>query len=116
MHAMKIIALLALGLVLSGCGSINTVLRGDEVTSRELIDQKSYCATVPRVYSGVYYDFCLLNAPPEHAGRSGYAMPGLLIDAAVCAVLDTVALPYTVYRQRQDGSIEISPRTWKRES
>jgi len=114
---MKLIALSALGLVLSGCGSINTVLRGDEVTSRELIDQKSYCATVPRVYSGVYYDFCLLNAPaPEHASRSGYNMPGLLIDAAVCAVLDTVALPYTVYRQSQDGSIEISPRTWKRES
>ncbi len=112
---MKLIALLTLGLVLSGCGSINTVLRGDEVTSRELIDQKSYCATVPRIYSGVYYDFCLLNAPPQPS-RDGYAMPGLLIDAAVCAVLDTVALPYTIYRQNQDGSIDISPRTWKRES
>jgi uncharacterized protein YceK len=106
-----------MSLLLSGCGSINTVLRGDEVTSRELIDAKSYCATVPRIYSGVYYDFCVLNAPaPDQPSRSGYGMPGLFVDAVACAVLDTVALPYTIYQQSQDGSIEISRATWRRES
>lgn len=113
---MKTIALLLISLSLAGCGTINTVLRGDEVTSRELLDKKSYCNTVPRIYSGVYYDFCLLNAPapaPEQPGRSGYAMPGLLIDAALCGVLDTVALPYTIYRQSRDGSIEIVRTRWK---
>ncbi|WP_426141148.1 YceK/YidQ family lipoprotein [Pseudomonas sp. DWP3-1-2] len=116
---MKVAGLFVLCLALSGCGSINTVVRGDDVTSRELTREKSYCTTVPRVYSGVYYDFCLLNAPApesEKTRQSGYNMPGLLLDAAVCVVLDTVALPYTVYRQSRDGSIEITRLSWKPES
>jgi uncharacterized protein YceK len=114
---MKTLSLLLVLLALSGCGTINTVFRGDETTSRELLGAKSYCTTVPRIYSGVYYDFCLLNAPePEQPSRSGYGMPGLLVDAAICGVLDTASLPYTIYRQSRDGNIEITRTTWKRGS
>jgi len=36
------------------------------------------------------------------------ATPGLLVDAAVSGVLDTLLLPYTIYKQQADGSIEIN--------
>ena len=32
----------------------------------------------------------------------------LLVDAAVSGVLDTLLLPYTIYKQQADGSIEIN--------
>lgn len=117
---MKHIALLALTLALGACGNIVTVYQGDIATSKQLLDQKSSCGAVPRVYSGVMFDFCMLNAPaPEHPDTSTYGpgqVTGLFVDLAFSGILDTVVLPYTIYRQSTDGSIEISRRNWKRES
>ncbi|MCS3470656.1 uncharacterized protein YceK [Pseudomonas sp. JUb42] len=117
---MKHIVLLALALALSGCGNIVTVYMGDAKTSNFLLDQGSSCGAVPRVYSGVIFDFCMLYGEPASNSRStasgSSAFPILFIDAAASGVLDTVSLPYTIYRQSTDGSIEISRRNWKRES
>ena len=117
---MKRIALFALTLTLGGCGNFITVFKGDLATSNDLLDQKSSCGAVPRVYSGVMFDFCMLNAtPPEHPDQSTYGpgqVTGLFVDLAFSGILDTIVLPYTIYRQSTDGSIEISRRTWKRES
>lgn len=117
---MKHIALLALALTLGGCGNIVTVYMGDIKTSNYLLDQGSSCGAVPRVYSGVIFDFCMLYGEPANNSRSsvsgGSAFPILFIDAAASGILDTVSLPYTIYRQSTDGSIEISRRSWKRES
>ncbi|MFS2160072.1 YceK/YidQ family lipoprotein [Pseudomonas sp. Pseusp122] len=118
---MKHIAILALTLALSACGNIVTVYMGDIKTSNYLLDQGSSCGAVPRVYSGVIFDFCMLYGEPASNSRStvssgSSAFPILFIDAAASGVLDTVVLPYTLYRQSTDGSIEISRRTWKRES
>lgn len=118
---MKRIVLLALTLTLGACGHITTVFQGDVATSNYLLNHKSSCGAVPRVYSGVMFDFCMLYAEAADNDRNSPSsgpgsMPGLFVDMAFSGVMDTLVLPYTIYRQATDGSIEISRRNWKRES
>ncbi|WP_431036174.1 YceK/YidQ family lipoprotein [Pseudomonas yamanorum] len=102
---LKMTAALSIGiLVLSGCGTANTVLREDVAAARELRKQKTYCQSIPRVYSGVAFDFCLLHAVPD---PTGILVPFVLLDITVSGIVDTVVLPYTVYRQGADGNISI---------
>lgn len=94
----------ACSLALSGCGTVSTVLQNDEDAARGLRKQKTYCQSIPRIYSGLAYDFCVLNAPPD---PTGVLVPLILLDLALSGALDTVALPYTVYRQGIDGNLRI---------
>lgn len=94
----------ACSLALSGCGTAVTVLQNDEDAARGLRKQKTYCQSIPRIYSGLAYDFCVLNAPPD---PTGVLVPLVLLDLALSGALDTVFLPYTVYRQGMDGNIKI---------
>lgn len=96
-------------LLIAGCGTINTVVRGDDVASRKLKETRSYCETIPRVYSGISYDFCTLYGPPPsgYAWSAGNLVEALIYDFALSGLFDTVALPYTIYRQTRDGSIFI---------
>lgn len=107
---MKSSFLLLAALMLSGCGTIDTVFREDAVASQELKERKTYCGGVPRIYSGVTYDFCSLHAPEPENGAT-YIGPAsnqaMLLDMAVSGVLDTLLLPYTIYRQHSDGSLII---------
>ena len=91
-------------MALSGCGTAVTVLQNDEDAVRGLRKQKTYCQSIPRIYSGLAYDFCVLNAPPD---PTGVLVPLVLLDLALSGALDTVALPYTIYRQGVDGNIRI---------
>ncbi|VVP96869.1 hypothetical protein PS918_03775 [Pseudomonas fluorescens] len=100
----KAVASGAISLALSGCGTVATVLQDDAAAAQGLRRQKTYCQSIPRVYSGLAYDFCVLNAPPD---PTGVLVPLVLLDLALSGALDTVALPYTVYRQGQDGNISI---------
>ncbi|MFG6202745.1 YceK/YidQ family lipoprotein [Pseudomonas retamae] len=109
---MKIQAMLLATMLLGGCGTIQTVARNDQAAVDGLKEQKSYCGAVPRIYSGLAYDFCTLNAPlasgidpDEHRNA---AIPVVLVDAVVSGALDTLLLPYTIYRQQVDGSIVIN--------
>jgi uncharacterized protein YceK len=97
-----------LSLTLVGCGTTNTVFRDDSVASSELKKKRSYCGSIPRIYSGVAYDFCVLNGPPaaQAVAAVGF-VPLIFFDFVASGVLDTVVLPYTVYRQGKDGSIDI---------
>ncbi|MGW8461301.1 YceK/YidQ family lipoprotein [Pseudomonas sp. CLCA07] len=107
---MKTQAMLLAALMLAGCGTIQTVVRGDEVAAESLKEQKSYCGAVPRIYSGVSYDFCSLNAPLKKGlDAQDYtdAPAVVLIDVVMSGALDTLLLPYTIYRQQADGSIVI---------
>ncbi|MCF5141006.1 YceK/YidQ family lipoprotein [Pseudomonas sp. WS 5532] len=95
-------------LVLGGCGTVTTAFREDGDTVRTLKAKKTYCQSVPRIYSGVVYDLCVLHGPPNSA--SGIALndvPWAFIDVPLSAVLDTLILPYTIYQQNVDGSIEL---------
>ncbi|MBV4454023.1 MULTISPECIES: YceK/YidQ family lipoprotein [Pseudomonas] len=104
---MTIRTLAVLGIVslaASGCGTLNTVFREDIAATRELRKQKTYCEAIPRIYSGLAFDFCLLHATPD---PTGVLIPLALADIAASGVLDTMVLPYTVYRQIEDGNIRI---------
>lgn len=103
--------------LLSGCGSINTVLREDDYAQRELTDLKTRCETIPRVYSGVAYDFCSLNAEYKYGtDTSGPLLAGALLDGVLSGALDTLALPYTLYHQANEGSMTIRRQTWTPEA
>ncbi|VVN70269.1 YceK/YidQ family lipoprotein [Pseudomonas fluorescens] len=91
-------------LALAGCGSFSTVLQDEAEAARDLRKQKTYCQSISRVYSGLAYDFCIFNAPPD---PSGMLVPFVLLDLALSGVFDTVFLPYTIYRQSTDGNINI---------
>jgi uncharacterized protein YceK len=97
--------------MLTGCGTVQTVMMGDESTAKSLNQKKSYCGAVPRIYSGVTYDFCVLFAPLEEgrdAQKYDNAPLGLLVDVVLSGALDTLMLPYTIYRQQADGSIIVN--------
>ena len=94
--------------VLSGCGSVSTVLQGDADAARDLRKKKTYCQSIPRIYSGVAFDFCTLNAPPD---PTGMLAPFVWFDLPLSAVFDTLSLPYTVYRQITDSNLSIY---WRR--
>ena len=91
-------------LALTGCGTALTVLQDDEDAARSLRKQKTYCQSIPRVYSGLAYDFCLLHAPPD---PTGILVPFVLVDLTLSGILDTMSLPYTIYRQAADGNLAI---------
>ncbi len=105
---LRLLILLGMSLIVAGCGTATTLLRGDDVTVRQLNGKKTYCQSVSRIYSGVAYDLCVLHGPPNSAGGlSLNGIPWVILDAPVSAVLDTLVLPYTIYRQSADGSIEL---------
>jgi uncharacterized protein YceK len=108
---MKTLAMLLAAMIFTGCGTFQTVVRSDEAAAKSLKEQKTYCGAVPRIYSGVTYDFCSLHAPPglgidEYKYNNG--TPFVLIDVVISGVLDTMLLPYTIYRQQADGSIIVA--------
>ena len=104
----RLSVLLGIALLMGSCGTTTTVLRGDEVTVRELRGKKTYCQSVSRIYSGVAYDLCVLHGPPNSAGSlSLNGIPWAILDIPVSGVLDTLVLPYTLYRQSADGSLEL---------
>ncbi|AMN78552.1 MULTISPECIES: YceK/YidQ family lipoprotein [Pseudomonas] len=107
---------LVLCCLLTGCGTVTTVFRPDAVASQNLKDSRSHCENVPRIYSGVIYNFCTLNGEPAPdksltsnslKDHSGAALPFVAVDFIASGVVDTLVLPYTLYRQSKDGSIEI---------
>lgn len=109
MSMKKLMTLGVLSWVLSGCGSVSTVLQDDADAARDLRKKKTYCQSIPRVYSGLAFDFCTLNAPPD---PTGMLAPFVLLDLPLSAVFDTLSLPYTIYRQVADSSLSIY---WRRD-
>lgn len=107
---MKFVNLFLLSVMLTGCGTIDTVFRDNRVTSQKLAHWQSHCDSVPRVYSGAVLDFCALHAPPwQQTGLEGQPSTSLmLLDLLLSAVSDTLVLPYTIYLQDRDGSIPKS--------
>jgi len=109
---LRTLALVLPALALSGCGTVNTVVRGDAVAAKNLREWRTRCASLPRVYSGAVYNFCILNGEPNpttDAPGAPAAIPFAIVDIALSGVLDTLVLPYTVYRQLEEGNIELHP-------
>ncbi|WP_339466711.1 YceK/YidQ family lipoprotein [Pseudomonas sp. EA_65y_Pfl2_P74] len=108
---MKIQALMLVAMLLTGCGTVQTVVLSDKSATEQLKTKKTYCGAVPRIYSGVTYDLCMLHAEkPEDVDAFSHnnASFGLLVDAAASGILDTLLLPYTIYKQQADGGIVVN--------
>ena len=90
--------------ILSGCGTVQTVSSESKAVG-DLAEWNSYCPTIPRMYSGVAYQFCNLTGPERTGIHSDpYA---ILVDMAASGVADTVVLPYTSYKQYKHGNMVI---------
>ena len=104
---MRKIALLALSLCVSGCGSVTTVGSPDYSVAANLERKNTYCSSIPRMYSGVAFDFCSLHAPSKGANLNWFA-GYYLVDGIASAVVDTLLLPYTGYQQYTEGSLDLN--------
>jgi uncharacterized protein YceK len=97
-------------LTISGCGSLTSLSKTDAQIAGKLNERKTYCSSMPRVYSGVGFDVCHLNAAPVglEIFPFNYTNTGLaIVDCLPSAVVDTLALVYTVPAQIRLGSIKI---------
>ncbi|SEK64311.1 Protein of unknown function [Pseudomonas agarici] len=96
---------------LAGCGTGSTLLRGDDAVSKSLAGYRTYCQAIPRMYSGVVYDFCVMHGEPtaqwQPDGSPVGNFPLIVLDILVSGVVDTVVLPYTINQQVREGSMVI---------
>ena len=94
--------------LMTGCGTVNTVIRDDSVVQYKLNQARTSCETIPRIYSGVAYDICMLRSEPIRTPSRLDTIPEwILVDLVLSGVLDTVALPFTVFGQMRAGSILV---------
>ena len=104
---MRIPLILLSMICIQACGTVTTLSESDQRISSNLTKQDTYCESVPRVYSGVAYDFCKLNSKPK--GTEVDVLVGFyLLDGVVSAASDTLVLPYTIYQQSEKCSIQIA--------
>lgn len=101
-------SLFPLVFVLTGCGTFQTLAPEKGKVKISYNDRKSYCQSIPRIYSGVAHNFCQLYGEPDRTNyRTAAEFPFWATDTVLCAVTDTLALPYTISRQIQDGSLKV---------
>lgn len=102
------LSLLAAILLVTACGTVRTIAPDQGKVTISYNDKKSYCQSIPRVYSGVAHNFCLMYGEPSKTSYTAAAdLPVWAIDTMLCAVTDTLALPYTISRQVKDGSLKV---------
>lgn len=104
---MRSAALILICMGLGACGSLTTTTQSDYHIYANLKRQNTYCESLPRVYGGLAYDFCRLNANPGTI-HSDLFLGFYLLDGAASAIVDTVLLPYTGYQQYRVGSLNLN--------
>ncbi|WP_440468929.1 YceK/YidQ family lipoprotein [Pseudomonas sp. YH-1] len=61
-----------------------------------------------RLRKGVQTCRCVMNGDGQRRGGALYRVPPMpIFDMGLSAVADTLALPYTLYRQDRDGDIQL---------
>ena len=100
-----------LALFTCSCATIKTIDPPQNHINISHYGKKSYCENIPRIYSGISYNFCLLYGEPSkrvNIGSSLNNVPFVAIDTIFSAVSDTVVLPYTIVMQAEKGSIKVN--------
>lgn len=106
----KLTVLLAAALSCS-CATVKTLSPENNHVVIEHHGNKSYCEEIPRIYSGLSYNFCLFYGEPDRAGTLGNrfnGVPWFVFDSVFSVAADTVVIPYTVVTQVQKGNIEVN--------
>lgn len=107
---MRAVFVATVGLTLYGCGTINTVISSDANAISKLRVAKTRCEAIPQIYSGVSYDLCILHGPPqvgEHDPAAPALIPLQVLDLIPSGIADTLLLPYTIYLQHSEGSLDL---------
>ena len=102
---------IALILGLSACATVKTLPPSTTHVDIEYEGKRSYCDSIPRVYSGVAYNLCTLFGEPNpraNINTTMHTIPLFMLDSGLCLVTDTLALPYTIYTQNKHGSIDVN--------
>ena len=92
-HFLRLGSMTLLLIMVGGCGTILSNRSSNEIYARRTAC-KNDC-TIPRMYSGTAIDICGV--------KEGSSMA--LVDTPLSFIADTVILPYTIYRQINDGNI-----------
>ncbi|MFD1216305.1 YceK/YidQ family lipoprotein [Microbulbifer celer] len=93
-------------LPLTACGTFTTLTNSDQEVAANLKRQKTHCQSLPRVYSGVSYNACKLNSTQDSM-VFGWVLGFYVFDSVASAATDTIALPFTLYRQNRHGNLQI---------
>jgi len=108
---MKGFSCILLALCASSCATIKTIDPPQNHINISHYGKDSYCENIPRIYSGISYNLCLLYGEPSkhvNIGSSFNGLPFVFIDSAFSVVADTVVLPYTLAMQANKGSIKVN--------
>jgi uncharacterized protein YceK len=98
-------------LLCCSCATVKTLDPPGNHVNISHYGKKSYCDDIPRIYSGLAYNFCLMYGEPSRTvniGDSLNGVPFVLLDTVFSAATDTLVLPYTIVTQSQKGSIKVN--------
>lgn len=107
---MKFVILIMLAVCVVGCGTFKTTALDEPRIEIGTKSKRSLCTSIPRVYSGVFYNFCWLHREtnPNHSAiRSTGDLPIIAVDTVLSGLMDTILLPYSIYKQAEEGSITV---------
>jgi uncharacterized protein YceK len=107
---MKLIVVVILAVFIAGCGTLKTTALDEPRIEIGTKSKKSLCTEIPRIYSGVFYNVCWLNRETNinntySPNRRG--VPYIVVDMVMSGLLDTILLPYSIYKQVEVGSIKV---------
>lgn len=108
---MKKISLIFLMIVCSACATVKTVDPQRNRITVEYRGAKTYCETIPRIYSGVTYNLCMFYGEPNRQvtpAMSAILIPYRITDTVLSAVADTIVLPYTLFLQHEKGAMLVN--------
>ena len=107
---MKLIVVVVLAAFVAGCGTLKTTALDKPSVEIGTKSKKSLCSSIPHIYSGVFYNFCWLHREtnPNHVSRRATGdAPFVAVDTVLSGLLDTILLPYSIYKQVNEGSIKV---------
>ena len=99
-----------LALLCFSCATVKTIVPPFNHIEISYKGKDSYCKDIPRIYSGISYNACLLYGEPSTTSNfnSFNGVPFIVIDSAFSVIADTVVLPYTIATQMNEGNIRVN--------
>lgn len=109
----KVATLLFLLMICQACATFKTVNPSGDHVDIAYYDKKSYCDSIPRIYSGLSHNLCLMYGEPSkkvNIGNTFSGVPYLLIDSALSAATDTLILPIRFIRKLKRARLRLTNR------